>query len=193
MLIPLATIAATLAACGPLLRSATLHRVEHWLFDMAKRFHTDRKIALFEDFSALGSSTLVTAVAAAAGIGLALGGRVLDGVVLAAVCALSAATGTWMKRVTRRERPGSPTGATFGSSFPSSHTLMATACWLTAGALAADAAGGALHGWLIAVGVAIAVAVGLARIFLHVHYLSDVVAGWVLGAAWAAAAVLARG
>ena len=193
MLIPLATIAATLAACGPLLRSATLHRIEHWLFDMAKRFHTDRKIALFEDLSALGSSTLVTVVAAAGGIGLVLGGRALDGVLLAAVCALSAATGTWMKRVTRRERPGNSTGATFGSSFPSSHTLMATACWLTVGALAADAAGGAaLQGWVIAVAVAIAMAVGLARIFLHVHYLSDVVAGWALGAAWAAAAVLAR-
>ena len=194
MLIPLAAIAATLAACGPLLRSTTLHRIEHGLFDLARRFHTDRKIALFEDLSALGSSTLVTAVAATGGIGLVLGGRARDGVLLAAVCALSAATGTWMKRVTRRERPGGSTGATFGSSFPSSHTLMATGCWLTVGALAADAAGGAaLHGWVIAVAVAIAVAVGLARIFLHVHYLSDVVAGWALGAAWAAAAVLARG
>jgi undecaprenyl-diphosphatase len=148
---------------------------------------------LFEDVSALGSSTLVTAVAALGGFGLLLGGRARDGVVLAAACALAAATGTWMKRVTRRARPGSPTGATFGSSFPSSHTLMGTACWLTVGALAAETAGGALHGWLPAVAVGLAAAIGLARVFLHVHYLSDVVAGWALGAAWAAAALLARG
>ena len=193
LLIPLAVIAATLAACGPLLRSTTLRRIEHGLFDVAKRFHTDRKIALFEDLSALGSSTLVTVVAAAGAIGLVLGGRARDGVLLGAVCALSAATGTWMKRVTRRQRPGSSTGATFGSSFPSSHTLMATACWLTVGGLVAETTSGALHGWVLAVAVAMACAVGLARIFLHVHYLSDVVAGWALGAAWAAAAMLARG
>lgn len=193
-MISLAVIAATLADWGPLLRSTTLQRIEHGLFELAKRFHTDRKIALFKDLSALGSSTLVTVVAAVGGIGLVLGGRALDGALLVAVCALSAATGTWMKRVNRRERPGSSTGATFGSSFPSSHTLMATACWLTVGALAADAAGGTvLHGWLFVVAGAIAGAVGLARIFLHVHYLSDVVAGWALGAAWAAAAMLARG
>jgi undecaprenyl-diphosphatase len=193
LLIPLAAIAATLAAAEPLLRSAALHRIEQRLFDLARRFHTDRKIALFEDLSALGSSTLVTTIAAAVGIGLLLGGRMRDGVLLAAVCALSGATGTWMKRFTRRTRPGSPTGATFGSSFPSSHTLMATACWLTLGALAADATSGALHGWVVATAVAVVCAVGLARIFLHVHYLSDVVAGWALGVAWAAAAMLARG
>ena len=193
MLIPLAAIAATLAASAPLLRSAGLHRVEQGLFDLARHYHTDRKIALFEDVSALGSSTLVTAVAVVGGIGLALGGRLRDAALLAAVCALSGATGTWMKRVTRRSRPGQPTGATFGSSFPSSHTLMATACWLTIGALAAEAAAGALQGWLLAAAFGIALAVGLARVFLHVHYLSDVLAGWVLGAAWAAAAVLARG
>lgn len=191
-MIPLAAIAATLAASGPLLRSRLLHRVEHRLFDLARRFHTDRKIALFEDVSALGSSTLVTAIAALGGTGLLLGGRPRDGVVLAAACAFAGATGTWMKRVTRRSRPGTPTGATFGSSFPSSHTLMGTACWLTVGQIAAEAAGGALQGWLFAVAAGIAVAVGLARIFLHVHYLSDVVAGWALGVAWAAAAALAR-
>ncbi len=36
---------------------------------------------------------------------------------------------------------------------------------------------------LLALGIAIAVLVGLSRVYLRVHYLSDVSAGWALGAA----------
>lgn len=191
--IPLAALIATIAAARSLPRWQTLHRFEHRLFEIARRFHTERKIALFADISALGSSTLITAIAALGGAGLLLGGRTRDGVVLAAVCALSGASGTWLKRITRRERPHDPTGATFGSSFPSSHTLMATACWLTIGGLASEATAGALQAWIGATAALIAAAVGLSRVFLRVHYLSDVLAGWAVGAAWCAAGLIWRG
>jgi membrane-associated phospholipid phosphatase len=36
---------------------------------------------------------------------------------------------------------------------------------------------------LIAAGIALAVVVGLSRVYLRVHYLSDVAAGWGLGVA----------
>jgi undecaprenyl-diphosphatase len=45
-------------------------------------------------------------------------------------------------------------------------------------------------GWrrpLIALGVLIVGLVGFARVGLGVHYLSDVVGGWLIGAAWLAA------
>ncbi len=45
--------------------------------------------------------------------------------------------------------------------------------------------------YVFAVAVAIALAVGLTRIFLGVHWPSDVIAGWALGAAWAALSWLA--
>jgi membrane-associated phospholipid phosphatase len=38
--------------------------------------------------------------------------------------------------------------------------------------------------WALAAGVALVVVVGLTRIWLGVHYLSDVVGGWSLGLAW---------
>ena len=43
-------------------------------------------------------------------------------------------------------------------------------------------------------GVGLALAIGLSRVFLGVHWFSDVLGGWLLGAAWACAtmAVLSR-
>ena len=185
-------IVATLAGARLLPHWAGLHRAEQGLFSVARRMHTERKIALSGDISALGSSTLITGIAASGGIGLALAGRLRDGVVLAAVAALAAATGTWLKRVTRRERPDGGKGSTFGSSFPSSHTLMGTAVWLMLGAIGSASTQGWLQSWVWAVAIAVPLLVGVSRVFLHAHYLSDVVAGWAVGAAFAVAGAIWR-
>ena len=46
--------------------------------------------------------------------------------------------------------------------------------------------------WLWATVVAIGIGVGLSRVALNVHFVSDVVAGWCLGLAWLAACLLGR-
>ena len=185
-------IAATIAGSKSLPRWELLHRFEQRLFTATRPLHSNRKIALSADISALGSSTLVTAVAIIGSVGLLIVQRPRDAVVLAAVAALAGAAGTWLKRVTRRARPDTATGAMFGSSFPSSHTLMGTALWITVGAMVGSATGGALHAWVWIVTISMVVSIGLSRVFLHVHYLSDVVAGWAVGAALAVAGILWR-
>jgi undecaprenyl-diphosphatase len=71
-----------------------------------------------------------------------------------------------------------------GFSFPSAHTAQAVAfafaCALAAGRGADPATGLLAWGGL---GLA-ALLVGISRIYLHVHYVSDVIAGAVLGVAW---------
>lgn len=79
------------------------------------------------------------------------------------------------------------------ASFPSGHTLNATVIagvvgyliWLRRHAIAARIAS-------IAVPVLIAVVVGLTRILLGAHWFTDVLAGWLLGAAWLALVVTAH-
>ena len=53
-------------------------------------------------------------------------------------------------------------------------------------------AGRARH-WALAVGVALALLVGLTRMWLGVHFLSDVVGGWAVGVAWSLLTALVFG
>jgi membrane-associated phospholipid phosphatase len=77
-------------------------------------------------------------------------------------------------------------GARYESlSFPSGHssgiaTLVTVALILAWPLLAART-----RRWMLAVGVLLVVLVGLTRIWLGVHFLSDVIGGWALGTAWA--------
>ncbi len=87
------------------------------------------------------------------------------------------------KGATDRPRPAGGLVDTVGSSFPSGHAANAVA-WVAVGVALARVLGGrASEVGLVTAGVAIAAVVGLSRIYLRVHYLSDVVAGWGLASA----------
>lgn len=71
-------------------------------------------------------------------------------------------------------------------SFPSGHAMMATIAWLTIGALLARLAPTVLlKRYILAVAIFLSFLIGLSRIYLGVHWPSDVMAGWALGATWA--------
>jgi membrane protein DedA with SNARE-associated domain/membrane-associated phospholipid phosphatase len=81
-----------------------------------------------------------------------------------------------------RPRPPLPLESTEGSSFPSGHAAYST-LWVAAAVAVGEALPGfASRAALAVAGVAVAVAVGLSRIYLRVHYWSDVAGGWALGA-----------
>lgn len=74
---------------------------------------------------------------------------------------------------------------TFTASFPSGHTVMATVVWLGLALLLGEAIGKcAARVWLVLGALAIAFLVGGSRIYLGVHWPSDVVESWGLGIAW---------
>ena len=72
------------------------------------------------------------------------------------------------------------------SSFPSGHALTSAAVYLTLGTLLMRIAEGRLAKYYcIAIAMFVTLLVGLSRVFLGVHYPSDVLAGWLIGMSWA--------
>jgi len=72
------------------------------------------------------------------------------------------------------------------ASFPSGHATMSTLVYLTLAALIARLAQDwRVRAYVLSVAVLLSLAVGVSRIYLGVHWPSDVAAGWALGVAWA--------
>jgi membrane-associated phospholipid phosphatase len=116
------------------------------------------------------------------------------GWVAAAVLLVSPLTGLLKEAVGRVRPQFAEGGADYASlSFPSGHSS-GVAALVTVGLLLAwpVLSPRARRGWLAA-GLALAVVVGLTRMWLGVHWLSDVVGGEALGLGWALLLALAFG
>jgi len=99
---------------------------------------------------------------------------------------------SWVsKRVFKRARPERAPGA-FGhkladGSFPSGHSLTSFCFWFMLAAAAITAGlPGAVVSTLILAAFAVVTLTGLSRIYLGVHFPSDVLGGYGIGAAWCA-------
>jgi len=94
---------------------------------------------------------------------------------------------TLLKMYFDRPRPDLESSAqVFTASFPSGHATLSAVTYLTLGALLArvEARHEARIFW-IGTALALTVLVGASRLFLGVHFPTDILAGWTLGASWA--------
>ncbi len=152
-----------------------------WLTDVAKAI-TD-----------LGSGWVVLPLAAVAGVALALRRRWIELAVLIGGVAIIAFMPGAIKGWTERPRPQGGEVSAPGYSFPSGHAARATLyTWLAVTLALRVVPGLTRRSLVIAAGIALTVLIGLTRVYLGVHWLSDVSAGWALGfAGFAMCAVIA--
>ncbi len=140
------------------------------------------------DVTALGGLGVLAGITLAAAGYLWLSGR--RGAMWLMIAAVAGAQvfSTLFKLGFDRPRPDLvPHGAiTYTSSFPSGHAMMAAATYLTLAVMLARAQPRRrLKAYILAVAVTITLAVGVSRVYLGVHWPTDVLAGWAAGAGWA--------
>lgn len=147
--------------------------------------------AALRDLTALGSVAVLAAMTVATALFLTLEGRPRAALHALAVFCGSGILVQLLKQGFARPRPGIVAHAlqVTGWSFPSGHSLMSTATLLTLGALlGAGRRRTAIRRYFLGLAAVLAFVVGASRVYLGVHWPSDVVAGWLLGGAWAALA-----
>jgi undecaprenyl-diphosphatase len=141
------------------------------------------------DITGLGSMFTIAFVTLSVVLFLAMTERRRIAVFLVAAIGGGLVASTVLKLFYVRPRPDLvPHGMeVFTASFPSGHAMMSAIAYLTlAGLLARVERGRGVKILTLVIGVFVTLLVGISRIYLGVHWPSDVVAGWCVGAAWAA-------
>jgi membrane-associated phospholipid phosphatase len=140
---------------------------------------------LMQDISLLGSRGAVLAAVAVIVLGLLLRKRWQDTALLLLAYGGGEMTVSLVKSYCQRPRPAAPLVLVHGYSFPSGHafnivllcgfiTYLLWPVWRRAWA----------RGLTLAAALCLIVLVGFSRIYLRVHWLDDVLAGYAVGLAW---------
>ena len=142
------------------------------------------------DLTALGS-TLVLSMAVVTVVGLLLLTRRWRAAIFTFVAAVTGQLASHgLKEFFGRPRPDliPHEVAVFTQSFPSGHAMMSAVVYLTLAALAAQLMEQRrLKIYAMSVAVVLTILIGASRVYLGVHWPSDVLAGWTIGASWALA------
>jgi undecaprenyl-diphosphatase len=151
--------------------------------------------SLARPFSWIGGWIGLTILGAAAVVVLARERAWLDLAFLLTVIVGSQLVVTFLKDTFDRARPdvGSPVPLPTSPAFPSGHATSGVAAFGALAVLLAERLPShRARVFLWSGALVLGVAIGLSRIALNVHYVTDVLAGWCLGLAWLAACLLAR-
>jgi undecaprenyl-diphosphatase len=140
------------------------------------------------DITALGGYTVLTLITVLTAGYLLASRKVGTAVYMLIAIAGGAALSDMLKYEVARPRPEIVAHLVdvHSTSFPSGHAMNSAITYLTLGTLLARAEGSrAVRIYLLAVAILLTLLIGASRVYLGVHWPSDVVAGWCVGASWA--------
>jgi undecaprenyl-diphosphatase len=140
------------------------------------------------DLTALGGTAVLTLITLTAAAFFWLASMHRGAVYVAAACFGAMLLSSMLKQQFDRPRPDLvPHGAmVYSSSFPSGHSTMAATVYLTLGLVASRfVSRKRLKALFLTVAALVTGAVGVSRVYLGVHWPTDVLAGWAVGASWA--------
>ncbi|HKY07199.1 MAG TPA: phosphatase PAP2 family protein, partial [Candidatus Binatia bacterium] len=143
---------------------------------------------MFRDITSLGGAAVLILMTAAV-----VGFLFIDGKRAAATFVLASVGGgtllsTGLKLIFARPRPDVVPHLVdvSSASFPSGHAMLSAVVYLTLGALLSRVEGPPrIKIYVLSVGILLTLLVGMSRVYLGVHWPTDVLAGWCAGAVWA--------
>jgi undecaprenyl-diphosphatase len=140
------------------------------------------------DITSLGGTAVLTIVTIIAAGFLALDGKSHMALFVCGSVLGGVAASTALKDVFHRPRPDLVPYSVYvsGASFPSGHSMMSAVTYLTLGALLARSQERKrVKAYFLLVAIFLTFSVGVTRVYLGVHWPTDVLAGWTAGSVWA--------
>ncbi len=151
-------------------------------------FSAEATDQVFIDISALGGPTVLVGLTLVI-LGYLLWDRRYNALLLMFMATVGGGALTWLlKEAINRTRPeGQALTIIHLSSFPSGHSMLSAIIYPTLGTLLARmVARKRIKIYFMLVALGLSGLIGISRIYLGVHYPTDVLAGWAAGLAWAA-------
>ena len=146
------------------------------------------------DVTALGGSLVLGFVTAATAGFLVLSGKRRMAGFLCTSITLGWIVAALLKDLFERPRPDIVPHAMYvaTASFPSGHSMRSAIVYLTLGVLLARAHDRtSLKAYFLFLAISLTLVIGVSRVYLGVHWPTDVLAGWTAGAVWASLCSLA--
>ena len=155
---------------------------DRWALDLARDIEGGALTTLAKAISFFGSAWVVVIAVGAMAAFLIGRRRLVEAVALGVGFATTEIAVQVLKAAVDRARPPDPLTDWSHTAYPSGHAAVAVT-YLAIGVLLARTGSASRRVVFVTVGLALAILIGLSRVYLRVHWLSDVGGGWALGLA----------